>query len=181
MKKLFIALAIIGLAGSLPAQTRQRVVPRGIAGAPGGPWSIEFVSTGGFGGAGFGDIRISSDGKLVVGQFVSGGKTCESLLPQGELAAIDQMVRSLRASTWVSSYIPADTRATCCDLFFVNVTLVRAEQEIGSTRPTMVTYKTQFIASASNLPGDLAGLRDSLAGNPDSYLTRYQRVCSPAP
>ena len=179
MRKILFAFVMIAVAGSLAAQTRQRVVPRGVAGVVDGPWSVELVSTGGFTGAGSGDIRISSDGKLVVGHFVQGGKTCDFLLPQGELASIEQTVRSLRAGTWVSSYIPADTRALCCDLIVVNLTLTRTEQDIGSTRPVLVTYKTQFISSASNLPGDLDGLRALLAGNPDSYLTRYRRLCSP--
>ncbi len=181
MRTFRIALLLLAVATGLAAQTRQRVVGRGAAGVIDGPWSLEIVSTGGITGGGFGDIRITSDGKLVVGQFVPNGKTCELLLLQNELASLFQTVKALRASAWVSSYIPADTRAMCCDVIFLTVTLTRTEQDPGSSIKYLVTYRTQMISFASNIPGDLAGLRALLLGDPDGYLTRYQHLCFPLP
>ena len=146
-----------------------------------GPWRIEIVSTGGITGAGTGDLRIDSTGKITVGQFVPNGRTCEFFLTPGELSQLTALVKALQPDLWFASYVPADSRSRCCDLIFSKVIIERSETIGSSTKVETGRYDTQLVEPhvRPNTPRDLLALWNVLVEGPDdnSFKSRYLKEC----
>lgn len=184
-KATLIALALTLIAPVVHADSRDRAVRRQTATAPppanrtvaDGPWSVEIRTSGGISGGGVGDLKLSSDGHLAVGQFVQGGKVCDFQLPAGEMSELAAAVKQLRSDLWFTCYIPADPWAACCDMIYTTVIVTRPEIDPWSGRVFTFRYETQLQQELPALPHDLVDLWSRLSKGPESYLSRYLPLC----
>ena len=173
-------LFAISMEGGRARAANRPGMPPPAATAVEGDWSIEITTSGGIAGSGFGNMRADSTGKLVVEASIPNKTHCEYTMTPTELADVGALVRSLRADLWYSSYLPADQRAWCCDMFFVEVQLQRQERNATTGALETVLYKTQFINEqmlpiARDLRSAVRQLWSST--DPESLLNKYLLPC----